>query len=447
MMEVIDRRRIKTKDMAPMTVVNPSFQMELFHDTSTIPPYPYNPNKNKNNNNDNNNSDNTTPKTIDEDITTPKQIITHADIHNNNNNNNNDSIDNINNMDNIDNNENIEMTGNNNARNRNSETSSLPPNWRYRNDTDNISFNNTNNLQYNTNNIRRKKNNNNQENQASNLTSMLWDWSQESWYSAYYKNIYHDDNNGENNTNKNINHEDSNDNNSNTNEGNNANNLASVGRDWSNESWESAYYKNTNSKNHNEDQSNTDIKTQENANNLTTVGRDWNNDSWESTCYKNNNTNMIVNDENINDNNESKEHDTVSIDSVPKSPPPPIPLLSRSTSTHSLTDEHIYESIEENPYLSALNLKTDVEFPKGSSTPNLNDSAIQNLIRKHSPSCPMFPHKPSCTKYQRRSLPLVSRIPKIEFMAATCPHDSVILASLLFFHTALLHHHILHHYH
>ena len=419
MMEVIDRRRIKTKDMAPMTVVNPSFQMELFHDTSTIPPYPYNPNKNKNNNDDNNNSDNTTPKTIDDDITTPKQIITHADIHNNNN--NNDSIDNINNidnMDNIDNNENIEMTGNNNARNRNSETSSLPPNWRYRNDTDNISFNNTNNLQYNTNNIRRKKNNNNievngndnnQENQASNLTSMVWDWSQESWESAYYKNINHDDNNGENNT----------------------NNLTKIGRDWSQESWESAYYKNSN---------HDDNNGENNTSNLASVGRDWSQESWESAYYKNNNTNMVANDENINS-NENREHDIKSIDSVPESPPPPAPWqlvwISRPTSTHSLAyhgNEPIYECIEENHYLSATNLKTNAEFPKRTSTPN--DSTLQELIKKHSPSCPMFPHKPTCIKYRNRSLPLVSRIPKMEFVA-TCPHDSVIATPLLFLN---LHH-------
>ena len=415
-----------------MSVENPAFRMELFHDTSIHPPFPNIINNNRNNNNNNNNNDITTPKTIDNDITTPKTVIT-ADIHNTDNINN---TDNNNHLNNNNNNESFGMTGNSNANNNHGDSNSLPHNWRY-NEEHNINTNNINNLQCNTIN-----NNNNQGQRANSYDTVVSEsWSHEEWEkdSEYYKsNAHYIDNfrGSQNNiTDETIKKTNSYD--------------TVVSESWSHEEWDnnSEYYRDNGhyidnfkgSQNNMTDERS--LQYPEDNNNVNNTNEPLDNKN-EKKKEMNNNKAKIQKKYWSNDNDEQylsavklNTDDKDSLDSVPTTPPPAIPFqlvwVSKPNSTQgSLTNENVYESIELNLYSMEAKLNSNPEPPIRHSTMDMTLPANQHGVIKHSPSCPMFIHKESCPNQRRRSLPLVSRVPKMQFIA-NLPHDSVIV--LLFF--------------
>ena len=401
-----------------MSVENPAFRMELFHDTSIHPPFPNIINNNRNNNNNNNNNNITTPKTIDNDITTPKTVIT-ADIHNTDNINNTDNNNHLNNN----NNESFEMTGNSNANNNHGDSNSLPPNWRY-NEEHNI--NTSHNNMINDNSLQDQQNNNDLSKNWSNNTCEPLDNSNNSQKTKtyYYTTIYSES--------------------------------------WSHEEWDdddsdhyrdNAQYTDSNRGSNNNLTSENNLQHQQNNSNL---GGSWSNNTCESFGNKNEKSEMNQN-RNSNSLAKIKKHrnkndsqytsavklntdDKTSVDSVPNTPPPTIPFqivwVSETASTQgSLDDGNVYESIENNMHLLETKLNSNPELPKRHSTLDMDLPANQSTVLNHSPSCPMFGLEPLKPDQRRRSLPLVSRVPKMEFIA-NLPPDSVI-AILSFIETAI----------
>ena len=471
MLQPRTKRDLIARNRAPMSVENPAFRMELFHDTSIHPPFPNIINNNRNNNNNNNNNDITTPKTIDNDITTPKTVIT-ADIHNTDNINNTDNNNHLNNN----NNESFGMTGNSNADNNHGDSNSLPPNWRY-NEEHNINTDNINNLQCNTN------NNNNKRNKTNSYDTICSEsWSHEEWDndSNYYKDNAHyiDSNRGSHNSmiNDNSLQDQQNNNdlsknwsnntcepldNSNNSQKNKNNSYDTIySESWSHEEWDdddsdhyrdNAQYTDSNRGSNNNLTSENNLQHQQNNSNLggscsNNTCEPLDNKNEKSEMNQNRNSNSLAKIEKHRNKNDSQytsavklnTDDKTSVDSVPNTPPPTIPfqIVWVSASTQgSLDDGNVYESIENNMHLLETKLNSNPELPKRHSTLDMDLPANQSTVMNHSPSCPMFGLEPNKPDQRRRSLPLVSRVPKMEFIA-NLPPDSVI-AILSFIETAI----------
>ena len=376
------------------------------------------------------------------------------------------------------------MTGKSNANNNHGDSNSLPHNWRY-NEEHNINTNNINNLQCNTIN-----NNNNQGQRANSYDTVVSEsWSHEEWEkdSEYYKSNAHyidnfrgSQNNITDETIKKTNSYDTVVSESRSHEEwdddseyykNNAhyidnfrgsqNNITDetiekttsydsvVSESWSHEELDdnSEYYRDNGhyidnfkgSQNNMTDERS--LQYPEDNNNVNNTNEPLDNKN-EKKKEMNNNKAKIQKKYWSNDNDEQylsavklNTDDKDSLDSVPTTPPPAIPFqlvwVSKPNSTQgSLTNENVYESIELNLYSMEAKLNSNPEPPIRHSTMDMTLPANQHGVIKHSPSCPMFIHEESCPNQRRRSLPLVSRVPKMQFIA-NLPHDSVIV--LLFF--------------
>ena len=370
------------RSAVPYTAENPNFRDSLFTDTMIHDPSvltrQYNDINNINNNN--NDNDNTIPKTF---------------FNNDNNNDNNNSD--------------IDLSGNA------SDADSLPKNWWY-------SYNENNNNEEVNNNISSSNNNNRNNNLShNNSNSLASDIESEtnSFFSAHYGNIHCSNH-------CNVCH-----NNNNDNDLPNSSNNNIIASD--NDSFDSAHYENTHCNNHcnvcHKSNNNNNSISDSRSNGVNVVSND--NDSFDSAHYENiicTNYCFVCHNgmENRNRNslsdkveNKDTQEDNNSTDSVPTFPPPKIPWQTvwiSSNSDLSLSQQHDYESIneiDEDPnYLSAI--KT--EFPQRHSTMDPSLPANNRPLQPHE-------HYPTCRFYQ--PLPLVSRVPKLEYLA-TLAHNSVI---------------------
>ena len=402
-MTTMPSRGNRSRSAVPYTAENPSFQPSLFTDTMIHNPdlltQQYNDIHNNNNNNDNN-SDITIPKTFFE---------------NNNNDNDNDNND-------------IELAGNAN------DADSLPENWWYSYDENNNNREINNNININNNSSSSSSSSSNRlshDNDNNNSLASNSERDTDSFLSAHYgntqcKNFCNVCSN--NNNARSL----SNSNNNSANEGDSLNSIHHYENTFCMSIRCNICHSDFNNDNRLSNNNNDNSLSDNNSNNNLANDITSESDSFDSSHYvniickhycldchggveKRENRQSLPNEVQ----NENNQEDTISNDSVPTMPPPAIPWQTvwiSSNSDLSLSEQHDYASIsetEEDPnYLSAI--KT--EFPPRHSTMDPASPANNRPLQPHE-------HCPSCRFY--KALPLVSRVPKLEYLA-TLAHNSVI---------------------